>query len=72
MVLGGAGIVTAPSVHAAQLMADASRKLSHEELVDEGRLREVLPVLDVLGPASSSISTGWTSFLRMEAPLSRR
>ncbi|WP_330480116.1 GNAT family N-acetyltransferase [Streptomyces sp. NBC_01544] len=52
VVLGGAGIVTAPSVHAAQLMADASRKLSHEELVDEGRLREVLPVLDVLGPAS--------------------
>ncbi|MFE4924368.1 GNAT family N-acetyltransferase [Streptomyces sp. NPDC056661] len=52
VVLGGAGIVTAPSVHAAQLMANASRKLSHEELVDEGCLREVLPVLDVLGPAS--------------------
>nr|WTB28996.1 GNAT family N-acetyltransferase [Streptomyces sp. NBC_00830] len=52
VVLGGAGIITAPSVQAAQLMADASRKLSHEELVDDDRLREVLPVLDVLGPAS--------------------
>ncbi|MFF0288687.1 GNAT family N-acetyltransferase [Streptomyces sp. NPDC005262] len=44
--------MTTPSVQAAQLMADASRKLSHEELVDEDRLREVLPVLDVLGPVS--------------------
>ncbi|MET7792008.1 GNAT family N-acetyltransferase [Streptomyces sp900116325] len=52
VILGGAGIVTAPSVHAAQLMADASRRLSPEKLVDDDRLREVLPVLDVLGPAS--------------------
>ncbi|MEU8834772.1 GNAT family N-acetyltransferase [Streptomyces sp. NBC_01707] len=50
--LGGAGIVTTPSVQAAQLMADASRKLSPEELVDDDRLREVVPVLDALGPAS--------------------
>ncbi|MEV6162115.1 GNAT family N-acetyltransferase [Streptomyces sp. NPDC052052] len=33
-------------------MAGASSKLSDEELVDEARLRAVLPVLDVLGPAS--------------------
>ncbi|WP_328543875.1 GNAT family N-acetyltransferase [Streptomyces europaeiscabiei] len=52
VVLGGASIVTVPSVQVAELMAGASRKLSNEELVDEGRLREVLPVLDVLGPAS--------------------
>ncbi|MDX3577838.1 GNAT family N-acetyltransferase [Streptomyces sp. FL07-04A] len=52
VVLGGAGIVTVPSVQVAKLMAGASRKLSDEELVDEDRLREVLQVLDVLGPAS--------------------
>ncbi|MFE9783266.1 GNAT family N-acetyltransferase [Streptomyces sp. NPDC005775] len=52
MVLGVAGIVTVPSVQVAKLMAGASMKLSAEELVDEDRLREVLPVLDVLGPAS--------------------
>lgn len=52
VVLGGAGIVTAPCARAAKLMVDASRKLSPEELVDEDRLRDVLPVLDVLGPAS--------------------
>ncbi|WTF74778.1 GNAT family N-acetyltransferase [Streptomyces sp. NBC_01594] len=52
VVLGGAGIVTAPSARAAKLMMDASRKLSPEELVDEDRLRDLLPVLDVLGPAS--------------------
>ncbi|MFI6468585.1 GNAT family N-acetyltransferase [Streptomyces sp. NPDC050538] len=52
VVLGGAGIVTVPSMEVAQLMAGASSKLSCEGLVDEDRLREVLPVLDVLGPAS--------------------
>ncbi|MFG2989343.1 GNAT family N-acetyltransferase [Streptomyces sp. NPDC048257] len=52
VVLGGASIVTVPSVQVAQLMAGASSKLSAEELVDKDRLREVLPVLDVLGPAS--------------------
>ncbi|MFJ8885839.1 GNAT family N-acetyltransferase [Streptomyces sp. NPDC102402] len=52
VVLGGAGIGTVPSMEAAQLLADAASKLSCEELVQEDRLREVLPVLDVLGPAS--------------------
>ncbi|MFE7748853.1 GNAT family N-acetyltransferase [Streptomyces sp. NPDC057428] len=36
----------------AKLMMAASSTLSDEELVDEDRLRDVLPVLDVLGPAS--------------------
>ncbi|MEV0538037.1 GNAT family N-acetyltransferase [Kitasatospora sp. NPDC050463] len=52
VVLGDAGIVTVPSVQVAKLLAGASIKLSGEELVDEDRLREVLPVLDVLGPAA--------------------
>lgn len=52
VVLGAAGIVTVPNVQVAQLLADASSKLSCEELVDEDRLRAVLPVLEVLGPAS--------------------
>lgn len=52
VVLGDAGIVTVPSDRIAELMAGAARKLSYEELVDADRLREVLPVLDVLGPAS--------------------
>ncbi|MGW7007769.1 GNAT family N-acetyltransferase [Streptomyces sp. NPDC054933] len=50
--IGDAAIVTAPSVRAAGMMDDAARKMSHEELVDIARLRAVLPVLDVLGPAS--------------------
>ncbi|MGW2491459.1 GNAT family N-acetyltransferase [Streptomyces sp. NPDC001606] len=55
VVLGGGGIITAPSERAAQLMAGVSEKLSGAELVDADRLREVLTVLDVLdvlGPAS--------------------
>ncbi|WP_079052236.1 GNAT family N-acetyltransferase [Streptomyces regalis] len=52
VVLGGARIVTVPSVQIAKLMAGVSSTLSDEEFVDEDRLREVLPVLDVLGPAS--------------------
>lgn len=52
VVLGDAGIVTVPSDRVAELMAGSARKLSHEELVDVDRLREVLPVLDVLGPTS--------------------
>ncbi|MFF4053977.1 GNAT family N-acetyltransferase [Streptomyces chartreusis] len=52
VALGGASIITVPSVQVAQVMAGASSKLSGEELVDEDRLREVLVVLDVLGPAS--------------------
>ncbi|GAA5613407.1 GNAT family N-acetyltransferase [Streptomyces platensis] len=51
VVLGRAGVVTVPSRRAAELMAGAST-LSPEELVDPDRLRAVLPVLDVLGPAS--------------------
>ncbi|MFI6359129.1 GNAT family N-acetyltransferase [Streptomyces sp. NPDC050743] len=52
VVLGDAGIVTVPSGHIAEQMAGPARKLSRAELVDADRLREVLPVLDVLGPAS--------------------
>ncbi|MFF3766694.1 GNAT family N-acetyltransferase [Streptomyces sp. NPDC001922] len=52
VVLGDAGIVTVPSDRIAELMAGAARKLSYQEIVDADRLREVLPVLDVLGPAS--------------------
>ncbi|MFI1501142.1 GNAT family N-acetyltransferase [Streptomyces platensis] len=52
VVLGGAGVVTVPSVRAAELMACASSTLPPEELVDADRLRAVLPVLGVLGPAS--------------------
>ncbi|MFC9930919.1 GNAT family N-acetyltransferase [Streptomyces sp. NPDC127190] len=52
VVLGGSGIITAPSERAAQLMAGVSQQLSGAELVDADRLREVLTVLDVLGPAS--------------------
>ncbi|WP_345181947.1 GNAT family N-acetyltransferase [Streptomyces lavendulae] len=33
-------------------MDDAARNMTHDELVDIDRLRAVLPVLDVLGPAS--------------------
>ncbi|MFC9626243.1 GNAT family N-acetyltransferase [Streptomyces sp. NPDC056930] len=50
--IGDAAIVTAPSVRAAGMMDAAARRMSHEELVDAARLRAVLPVLDVLGPAS--------------------
>ncbi|MDJ1135581.1 hypothetical protein [Streptomyces iconiensis] len=52
VVIDGAGIVTVPSAQVARLMVGASSKLSGEGLLDEDRLREVLPVLDVLGPAS--------------------
>ncbi|MFG1809605.1 GNAT family N-acetyltransferase [Streptomyces sp. NPDC049040] len=52
VALGGSAIVTAPSRRDARLMAAASSGLSDEELADGQRLREVLPVLDVLGPAS--------------------
>ncbi|WP_406500063.1 GNAT family N-acetyltransferase [Streptomyces sp. NBC_00846] len=50
--IGDAAIVTAPSVRAARMVDDAARKMTHKELVDIARLRAVLPVLDVLGPAS--------------------
>ncbi|WP_328741818.1 GNAT family N-acetyltransferase [Streptomyces caniferus] len=50
--IGDAALVTAPNVRAAELMDDVARTMSHEELVDIVRLRAVLPVLDVLGPAS--------------------
>ncbi|MEV8395191.1 MULTISPECIES: GNAT family N-acetyltransferase [unclassified Streptomyces] len=52
VVLGGASIITVPSMQVAQVMARVSSKLSGDELVNEDRLREVLAVLDVLGPAS--------------------
>ncbi|QIK10604.1 GNAT family N-acetyltransferase [Streptomyces sp. ID38640] len=50
--IGDAALVTAPSVRTAGMVAEAARKMSPEELVDIARLRAVLPVLDVLGPAS--------------------
>ncbi|MFI6360735.1 hypothetical protein ACIBJF_51465 [Streptomyces sp. NPDC050743] len=37
VVLGGASIITVPSVQVAQVMADASSKLFGEELVDADR-----------------------------------
>jgi len=52
VVLGDAGIVTVPSDQIAELLAAPAMMLSCEEFVDADRLREVLPVLDVLGPAS--------------------
>ncbi|MBZ4322873.1 GNAT family N-acetyltransferase [Streptomyces huiliensis] len=54
VVLGDAGIATVPNERDAELMAGAARKLPPEELVDPDRLHRVLPVLDVLGPASLS------------------
>ncbi|MET8513664.1 hypothetical protein [Streptomyces sp. NPDC005077] len=72
VVLGGAGIVTAPSARAAKLMVDASRKLSPEELVERIVCVTCCPSSTYLGRPPSSISTGSTSFLHMEAPLSRR
>ncbi|MFJ9809001.1 GNAT family N-acetyltransferase [Streptomyces sp. NPDC101158] len=50
--IGAATLVTAPSMQAARMVDDAARKMTHEEVVDIARLRAVLPVLDVLGPAS--------------------
>ncbi|MFF1648864.1 GNAT family N-acetyltransferase [Streptomyces sp. NPDC058240] len=50
--IGGAAIVAVPSVRAAGMVADAVRTMSQEELFDIACLRAVLPVLDVLGPAS--------------------
>ncbi|WP_327166799.1 GNAT family N-acetyltransferase [Streptomyces zaomyceticus] len=50
--IGDAALVTAPSMQAAGMVDDAARKMTHEEVVDIARLREVLPVLNVLGPAS--------------------
>ncbi|AZS69937.1 GNAT family N-acetyltransferase [Streptomyces lydicus] len=50
--IGDAALVTAPTVRTAGMVADAARKMSPEELADIARLRAVLPVLDVLGPAS--------------------
>ncbi|WP_269854981.1 GNAT family N-acetyltransferase [Streptomyces sp. RPT161] len=50
--IGDAAIVTAPSVRTAGMMDDAARRLSLEELFEVARLRVVLPVLDVLGPAA--------------------
>ncbi|MFF3216978.1 GNAT family N-acetyltransferase [Streptomyces sp. NPDC002886] len=50
--IGDAALVTAPSTRAAGMVGDAARKMTHEEVVDIARLRTVLPVLDVLGPAS--------------------
>ncbi|AXE82288.1 GNAT family N-acetyltransferase [Streptomyces atratus] len=50
--IGDDAIITAPSVRAAGIVDTAVRKMAHEELVDAARLRAVLPVLDVLGPAS--------------------
>ncbi|MGW6704928.1 GNAT family N-acetyltransferase [Streptomyces sp. NPDC054956] len=50
--IGDAAIATAPSARTAAMVADAARKLTREELVDAARLGALLPVRDVLGPAS--------------------
>ncbi|MFJ6478573.1 MULTISPECIES: GNAT family N-acetyltransferase [unclassified Streptomyces] len=50
--IGDAALVTAPSPRAAGMVDAATRKMTHQEVVDIARLRTVLPVLDVLGPAS--------------------
>ncbi|GGS29449.1 hypothetical protein Snoj_25830 [Streptomyces nojiriensis] len=50
--IGDAAIVTVPSVRVAGILDDAARKMTHKEIVEIARLRAVLPVLDVLGPAS--------------------
>ncbi|MFF8835862.1 GNAT family N-acetyltransferase [Streptomyces sp. NPDC015130] len=50
--IGATTLVTAPSVQAARMVDDAARKMTHEEVLDIARLRAVLPVLEVLGPAS--------------------
>ncbi|WP_432127493.1 GNAT family N-acetyltransferase [Streptomyces sp. bgisy082] len=50
--IGDAALVTVPSAQAAGMVDDAARKMTHDEVVDVARLRAVLPVLDVLGPAS--------------------
>ncbi|MGY5135970.1 GNAT family N-acetyltransferase [Streptomyces nigrescens] len=50
--IGDAALITAPTLRTAEMVADAARKMPPEELVDIVRLRAVLPVLDVLGPAS--------------------
>ncbi|MFD5746499.1 GNAT family N-acetyltransferase [Streptomyces sp. NPDC127033] len=51
VVLGDAGVITAPSARVAELMASAARRLSPGELVDAGRLKATLPVAEVMGPA---------------------
>ncbi|MFI6588414.1 GNAT family N-acetyltransferase [Embleya sp. NPDC050493] len=53
VLLGGAGIATAPNARDAELLADAVRKAAPASgLVDAGGLLGALPVVDVLGPAS--------------------
>lgn len=53
VLLGGAGIATTPSGRDAELLAGVLRKSAPTDgLVDADRLREILPVLDLLGPAS--------------------
>ncbi|MGI5336903.1 GNAT family N-acetyltransferase [Streptomyces sp. CA-181903] len=52
VVLGDAALVTAPSGRTAELMTGVAGKLPRQALVDADRLRGVLPVRDVLGPAS--------------------
>ncbi|GLX38226.1 hypothetical protein Sros01_42990 [Streptomyces roseochromogenus] len=52
MRIGDAAIVTVPSVRVAGIVDEVARNMTHDELVDIDRLRAVLPVLDVLGPAS--------------------
>ncbi|MEV7868305.1 GNAT family N-acetyltransferase [Streptomyces sp. NPDC088124] len=51
VVLGDAGVITAPNVCVAELMAGAARKLSPGELVVAGRLMATLPVAEVMGLA---------------------
>ncbi|MET7303466.1 GNAT family N-acetyltransferase [Embleya sp. NPDC005575] len=53
VLLGGAGIATAPNAREAELLVGAVRKsASARGFVDVDRLPDALPVVDVLGPAS--------------------
>lgn len=50
--LGGSAIVTAPSDGAAVVVREALGRLPVEAVVDSARVRMVLPVTRVLGPAA--------------------
>ncbi|MFI5836152.1 GNAT family N-acetyltransferase [Micromonospora sp. NPDC051300] len=52
VVLGGAAVVTVPSDGLVGTVRAALRRLPVAELTDAGRLRALLPVAGVLGPAS--------------------
>ncbi|MCZ7438120.1 GNAT family N-acetyltransferase [Micromonospora sp. WMMC241] len=52
VALGDAAVVTVPSAGSVGMVRAVLRRLPVAELTDAGRLRALLPVADVLGPAS--------------------